>query len=171
MNKVVLLTPTSTGSVNIQSANPFAIAAADDGFYQNSTDLTTMKNAVQVYIQAILQQMQIISPIYFKPVLSDPFNLVTLAGYSDPVVTAYLQNNTNLGPGADTRDYVSHCKMAPKDAGGVVDGDTCVYDTSNLFIVGKAICPSIPDMNTTGPSMMIGLRASSIIKHRLGLFA
>ncbi len=67
-----LLNPLSEGSVNIQSNNPFQIAAADDGFYQNPVDLTNMKNAVQVYIRDLLQQLSTIDPIYYQPILQDP---------------------------------------------------------------------------------------------------
>lgn len=159
----VLLNPVSKGSVNIQSSNPFEIAAADDAFYQDPTDLENMKNAIQVYIRAILTQLAAnnASP-YYRPVLIDPFNLVLLGGYSDKSVTDYLKNNTNLN--LDIHHFTGHCKMAPD---GVVDGDTRVHGTSNLFVADNAICPVIPDINTTAPAMMIGMRTSAILKRIL----
>ncbi len=163
-----LLNPVSEGSVTIQSDNSFQIAAADDAFYQNPVDLENMKNAVKVYIRALLDQLAIIYPFpspYFKPILSDPINLVILSGYNDAFVEAYVKNNSNLS--LDIHHFVSHCKMAPLNAGGVVDGDTRVYGTKNVFVADNSICPVIPDINTTGPAMMIGLRSSEILKRVL----
>ncbi len=163
-----LLNPVSEGSVTIQSDNSFQIAAADDGFYQNPVDLANMKSAVSVYIRALLDQLNIMYPFpspYFKPILSDPINLVILSGYNDAVVEQYVKNNSNLS--LDIHHFVSHCKMAPLDAGGVVDGDTRVYGTKNVFVADNSICPVIPDINTTGPAMMIGLRSSEILKRVL----
>lgn len=57
--------------------------------------------------------------------------------------------------------------MAPLNAGGVVDGDTRVYGTKNVFIADNSICPVIPDINTAAAAMMIGLRTSEILKRVL----
>lgn len=163
-----LLNPVSEGSVTIQSDNSFQIAAADDGFYQDPVDLANMKSAVSVYIRALLEQLNILYPFpspYFKPILTDPINFVILSGYNDAVVEQYVKNNSNLS--LDIHHFVSHCKMAPLEAGGVVDGDTRVYGTKNVFVADNSICPVIPDINTTGPAMMIGLRTSKILKRVL----
>jgi len=163
-----LLNPISEGSVNILSDNPFQLAAADDGFYQNPVDLANMKSAVTTYIRALLDQLNILYPLpspYFKPIITDPINLVILSNYDDAVVEQYVKNNSNLS--LDIHHFVSHCKMAPLDAGGVVDGNTRVYGTKNVFVADNSICPVIPDINTTAPAMMIGLRTSAILKQVL----
>lgn len=163
-----LLSPVSEGSVTIQSDNSFQIAAADDGFYQDPVDLANMKSAVSVYIRALLDQLNIMYPFpspYFKPLLGDPINLVILSGYDDAIVEQYVKNNSNLS--LDIHHFVSHCKMAPLNAGGVVDGNTRVYGTKNVFVADNSICPVIPDINTTAPAMMIGLRSSEILKRVL----
>lgn len=163
-----LLNPVSEGSVNIQSDNSFQLAAADDGFYQNPVDLANMKSAVSVYIRALLDQLSILYPFpspYFKPILTDPINLVILSGYDDAVVEQYVKNNSNLS--LDIHHFVSHCKMASRKAGGVVNGNTRVYGTKNVYVADNSICPVIPDINTTAPAMMIGLRSSKILKRIL----
>lgn len=158
-----LLNPKSEGSVTIQSDNSFQIAAADDAFYKDPEDLQNMKNAVKVYIRNLLDQLALIGPFpYYRPVVTDPINLVILSGYSDSAVESYVKNNSNLS--LDVHHFTSHCKMAPLSAGGVVDGDTRVYGTTNVFVADDSICPVIPDINTAGPAMMIGLRSSEIIK-------
>jgi len=88
-----LLNPLSEGSVNIQSDNPFQIAAADDGFYQNPVDLENMKNAVQVYIKNLLTQL---AAFGFIAVPGDPIYSVVLQGFSDDSVRSYVKNNSNL---------------------------------------------------------------------------
>lgn len=163
-----LLNPVSEGNVAIQSDNSFQIAAADDAFYQNPLDLANMKSAVSVYIRALLDQLNVLYPLpspYFKPIITDPINLVILSGYNDGLVEQYVKNNSNLS--LDIHHFVSHCKMAPLEAGGVVDGDTRVYGTTNVYVADNSICPVIPDINTTGPAMMIGLRSSHILKRVL----
>jgi choline dehydrogenase len=163
-----LLNPVSEGSVNIQSDNSFQIAAADDGFYQNPIDLANMKSAVSFYIRALLEQLEVLYPFpspYFRPIITDPINLVILSGYADDVVEQYVKNNSNLS--LDIHHFVSHCKMAPFSDGGVVDGNTRVYGTKNVFVADNSICPVIPDINTTAPAMMIGLRTSEILKQVL----
>lgn len=157
-----LLNPVSEGSVTIQSDNSFQIAAADDGFYQNPVDLQNMIRAVQVYIRNLLNQLALIDPPFYRPVLIDPINFVILFNYSDAVVEQYVKNNTNLG---DVHHFVSHCKMAHLDAGGVVDGNTRVYGTKNVYVADNSICQVIPDINTAAAAMMIGLRTSEILKH------
>ncbi len=160
-----LLNPLSEGSVTIQSDNSFQIAAADDGFYQNPVDLENMKNAVKVYIRNLLEQLALIDPPYYQPIITDPINAVILSGYDDAVVEQYVKNNSNLS--LDVHHFTSHCKMAPLNAGGVVDGDTRVYGTKNVYVVDNSICPVIPDINTAAAAMMIGLRSSEILKRAL----
>lgn len=157
-----LLRPISEGSVTIQSDNSYQIAAADDAFYQNPVDLENMKDAVKIYIRDLLQQLSVIDPPFYTPLLGDPINLVALSGYDDAVVEQYVKNNSNLS--LDVHHFTSHCKMAPLNAGGVVDGDTRVYGTTNVFVADNSICPVIPDINTAAPAMMIGLRTSEILK-------
>jgi choline dehydrogenase len=162
-----LLNPKSEGSVNIQSDNPFQIAAASDGVYQNPIDLENMKNAIQVYIKNLLAKLALVNPTlhYYKPIPQDPINAVIADNYSDLSVVNYVKNNTNLG--ADARHFASHCKMAPLEAGGVVDGNTRVYGTKNCFVIDNSICPEIPNINTTASALMIGKRGSEILKHIL----
>lgn len=156
-----LLNPVSEGSVNIQSDNSFQLAAADDGFYNNPVDLENMKNAVKVYIRDLLAQLSTIDPPFYTPILTDPINLVSLFNYSDDVVEAYVKNNSNLS--LDVHHFTSHCKMAPLNSGGVVDGNARVYGTKNVYVADDSICPVIPDINTAASAMMIGLRCSEIL--------
>jgi choline dehydrogenase-like flavoprotein len=117
---IVLLTPVSQGSVHIQSNNPFQIAAADIGIYTNDNDLTSMKDGIQVYLQAVLDQLALLaSPPFYRPLISDPFNIVVLSGYSDIAVMSYLKNNTDLGFALPF--YSGHCAMGSNGT-GVVDG-------------------------------------------------
>lgn len=155
-----LLNPKSEGSVTIQSNNPFQIVAANDGIYQNPIDFDNMKKAIQKYIQPLLLELKLSHG--YIPLPTDPINLVIFENYSDQSVEQYVKNNTNLT--GDSRHYTSHCKMAPYEEGGAIDGDMRVYGTTNCFVIDNSICPEIPDMNTTGPALMIGLRGSEIIK-------
>ncbi|MBA3721232.1 MAG: GMC family oxidoreductase [Parachlamydiaceae bacterium] len=159
-----LLNPKSEGSVTIQSDNSYQLAAVDDGFYKDPVDLKNMKDGIKIYIRHLLDQLALLSPDtdYYRPIFGDPFNLVILSDYKDSEVESYVKNNTNLT--LDVHHFTSHCKMAPLNAGGVVDGNTRVYGTKNVYVADDSICPLIPDINTAGPAMMIGLRTSQILK-------
>lgn len=159
-----LLNPLSEGSVHIQSDNSFQIAAADDGFYQNPVDLINMKNAIQNYIRTLLQQLATIGAPFYQPIPTDPIRIVDFFGYSDDAVINYIKATSNQG---DVHHFVSHCKMAALNDGGVVDGDTRVYGTKNVFVADNSICPVIPDINTAAAAMMIGLRSSEVIRNVL----
>lgn len=159
-----LLNPKSKGDVNIQSDNSFQIAAVNDGFYRDPEDFQNMVSAVRVYIKDLLFQLAAINPPFYRPVPGDPINAL-IPDFKQEDVERFVRNNTNLV--GDGRHFSSHCKMAPLDEGGVVDGDTRVYGTTNCFVTDCSICPVIPDINTTGPSMMIGLRSSEILKRVL----
>ncbi len=161
-----LLNPVSEGSVSIQSDNSFQIAAADDAFYQNPIDLDNMKYAVQHYIGALLDQLETYgaAPLY-RPFPCDPIIAVRNSGYDSFLLGEYVKNNSNSS--LDVHHFTSHCKMAALNAGGVVDGDTRVYGTKNVFVVDNSICPVIPDGNTAAPAMMIGLRSSKILQRVL----
>jgi choline dehydrogenase len=160
-----LLNPKSEGSVTIQSENSYQIAAVNDGFYQDPIDLQNMKSAIKVYIRDLLAQLALINPPFYQPIPQDPINAVIASGFSDAAVESYVKNNSNLF--GDGRHLSCHCKMAPLSAGGVVDGNTRVYGTKNVFVADASICPVIPDINTAGPAMMIGLHSSEIIKRVL----
>jgi choline dehydrogenase len=160
-----LLNPQSAGSVTIQSGNAFQIAAVDDGFYEDSVDLENMKSAVAIYIRSLLEQLAFVDPPYYRPIVSDPINAVILSGYDDAVVEAYVKNNTNRS--RDMHHFTSHCKMAPLNDGGVVDGNTLVYGTRNVFVADNSICPVMPDDDTTAAAMMIGSRTSEILERLL----
>jgi len=162
---LTLLNPLSVGSVTIQSDNSFQIAAADDGFYQNSVDLDNMKNAVITYVQDLLSQLATIDIPYYQPIVEDPINAVIESSYDPDVVEQYVKNNTNLS--LEAYDFTSHCKMASLNSGGVVDGNACVYGTKNVYVADNSICPVIPDANAAAAAMMIGLRCSEILKQVL----
>jgi choline dehydrogenase len=159
-----LSNPVSEGSTTILSDNSFQLAASDDGFYKNRKDLINMREAVQSYISPLLAQLSVYGII---AVPGDPIYGVILADppFNNKVVDEYVKNNSNLS--LDVHHFARHNLMAPLKAGGVVDGDTRVYGTQNVFVADDSICPVIPDINTAAAAMMIGLHTSKILKHAL----
>ena len=53
--------------------------------------------------------------------------------------------------------------MATRKNGGVVNGNTRVYGTNNVYIADNSICPLIPNTSVTASAMMIGLKSSEIL--------
>ena len=158
-----LLNPVSEGSTTILSDNSFQLAASDDGFYKDPVDLINMREAVQYYIKPLLTELLVTYGIIAVP--GDPIYGVVAQGFSNASVDAYVKNNSNLS--LDVHHFARHNLMAPPGDGGVVDGDTRVYGTQNVFVADDSICPVIPDINTAAAAMMIGLHTSKILKRVL----
>ncbi|KAH8176375.1 GMC oxidoreductase domain-containing protein [Sarocladium implicatum] len=61
------------------------------------------------------------------------------------------------------------CKMAPKEAGGVVDPRLSVYGVSGLKVADLSIVPRNVAANTASTAMAIGEKAADLIIEELGL--
>jgi len=54
-------------------------------------------------------------------------------------------------------------RMAPRDAGGVVDSACRVYGVQGLRVIDASIFPNITSANTNAPTMMAALRAADLV--------
>ena len=156
-----ILNPKSEGNVHIQNNNVFRIPKVNQNVYQNPEDFINMKAIVTTYVKNLLVELALIDSPFFRPLAEDPINAVIISDYDDIVVEQYVKNNTNLD--YEFHHYTSHCKMATRKNGGVVNGNTRVYGTNNVYIADNSICPLIPNTSVTASAMMIGLKSSEIL--------
>ena len=76
------------------------------------------------------------------------------------IPTALLNNRVEAA-----HHIVGTCKMGnSSDSQTVVDPELRVYGVTNLRVVDATIMPVIPSGNTNAPTIMIGEKASDLIK-------
>ncbi|KAF9459219.1 aryl-alcohol-oxidase from pleurotus Eryingii [Collybia nuda] len=157
---VVLLTPHSRGSVQLNPADPPGPPLVDIGFYTSPADVLLMR-------QAVLKMLRFASAPVWKQNLGVP-----LGGIADII-------NSDVGAGIDmsvvdayaraTTFTVNHAAgttaMSPRGAAwGVVDPDLRVKGVKGLRVVGASVFPFIPTANLQAPVYAVAERASDIIK-------
>jgi choline dehydrogenase-like flavoprotein len=82
----------------------------------------------------------------------------------DAILEQWLRANVNT-----TWHSLGTCKMAPREAGGGVDGRLNVYGVQGLKVADLSIPPRNVAANTNNTAMAIGEKAADIIIGELGL--
>ncbi len=148
-----LVQPKSRGSVSINSSDPLSLPVIDLGLLSNSDDLTLYQNAFTTYIAAINQQLQEIDPQY-QLIYPDPAIL------TDPTaLTAFIQAEAGCN-----QHFQCHCRMAPQNQGGVVDGMGRVYGVQNLYVADNSIVPIAMDGSPMATAYLVGAQIARLIK-------
>ncbi|KAJ7743698.1 pyranose dehydrogenase [Mycena maculata] len=148
-----ILTPTSRGSVTLQSNNPFDPPLIDLGLLMTEFDLFTTREAIKTayrFVQAPVWKDYIIAPTI------DLLNMTTDA------LDEYIRNTA--GP---AWHLVSTAAMSAKDASyGVVNPDLLVKGASRLSIIDASILPFVPSAHTQAAAYVVGERGADLVKER-----
>ena len=149
------LNPSSVGTDQIQSKNPFQVSAVKEDLLGNPVDLESI---VAVYQQQVTQLAINLAAIDPRYQLVSP--------------TLEVINNTKLLKEfiIETLEHAHHwtgtCRMAPLNQGGVVDMYGKVYGVKGLRVADISVAPIEPDGNTAGPAFQVGYAiAQNIIKN------
>ncbi len=143
----------SRGSVSINSINPFDPPIINPGELNNSMDLSLYVLAFQIYVKNIADALESIDPKY-KLIFPDP---AILTG-EDSELIAFIQDQ--VGP---NQHWQSHCRMAPLDQGGVVDGNGRVYGVQNLIVADNSINPVGTDGSPMASGYMVAANIAQIL--------
>ena len=140
----------SRGSVSISSSNPLDPPVIDNGALSNPEDLALFQQGLQVYVSAIAKAINNMDASYkllypSQAILNDT-NLLT----------DFIKQNVN-----SNLSYQSHCRMAPLNQGGVVDGTGHVYGVTGLLVADDSILPTPMDGSTMATAY---LAASTIFR-------
>ncbi|KAF8201278.1 aryl-alcohol oxidase-like protein [Mycena galopus ATCC 62051] len=149
-----LLTPTSRGSVQLSSNDPFAPPFIDVASLTTDFDILGLREAVKMthrFLNATAWQRYILGP-------ATTTNLSI--GATDAEIETYVRANA-----APNGHVVGTASMSPKGAQyGVVDPDLLVKGIERLRIVDASVLPYLPTGFTMTTTYVFAERASDIIK-------
>jgi choline dehydrogenase len=151
---VCLLRPESTGSIEIQSADPTAAPAIRANYLAAEADRTAMIRAVRR-----IREIAAGGPLAGY---SDGEFQPGPAAQSDAELLAFIRaKGTTIFHPAGT------CKMGA-DPMGVVDDCLRVHGVEGLRVADASIMPRVVSGNTNAPAIMIGEKAADLVKESLG---
>jgi choline dehydrogenase-like flavoprotein len=146
---VCLLRPKSAGSVTLQSPDPLAAPLIDPAFYKEPSDLETMVSGFKI-VRRIMES-PLLAPFRGKDVFTEGVA-------TDDEIRDALR---------DRSDTIYHpvgtCRMGI-DPTAVVDPELRVRGVAGLRVADASIMPTIPRGNTNAPTIMIGEKASDLIR-------
>ncbi|KAG6826879.1 hypothetical protein H0H92_014059 [Tricholoma furcatifolium] len=152
-----VVSPTSRGTVSINSTNPFDPPLINPNFLSTEFDIFAARGAIQSAISFLA------APVW-KDIVIGPAG--GLAGATtDELLDEYIRNG--LIPALHA---VGTAAMSPKGADfGVVDPDLLVKGVSGLRVVDASVMPFVPSGHTQAPVYIISERAADLIKDAWGL--
>lgn len=147
-----LTQPKSRGFVTINSSDPRDPPVINQGVFTDQSDLELYKQAFRVYIKNLNTQLQLIDPLYqlILPSLEIIDNDLLLEEY----IKQFLFSDQH---------FQSHCRMASKKRGGVVDSTGRVYGVKNLFVADNSVSPQNMDGSPMASAYLIGANIAQII--------
>ncbi|KAJ6474770.1 aryl-alcohol oxidase [Mycena sanguinolenta] len=150
---MIVLTPTSRGSITLQSNNPFDPPLIDPGLLVTDFDLFTTRESIKKayrFVEAPIWNDYIIAPTI------DLLNMTTDA------LDEFIRNT-----GSSSGHIVSTAAMSAKDASyGVVNPDLLVKGASGLSIIDASIIPFIPSAHTQAATYVVAERGADLVKER-----
>ncbi|KAH9054134.1 aryl-alcohol-oxidase from pleurotus Eryingii [Lactarius vividus] len=148
-----LISPSSRGSVMLNSSNPFDFPIIDPAFISTDFDIFAITEAVKA-----AQRFMAASP-WQGFVLGQFGNFENVT--TDEQIAAYARNNA-----ATVFHPVGTAFMSAAGAkNGVVNPDLTVKNTVGLRVVDASIFPYIPSMHPQGSVYIIAERAAAIIRN------
>jgi choline dehydrogenase-like flavoprotein len=146
---VCVLRPKSAGRVTLQSSDPLAAPSIDPAYFSDPEDL-----------EAMVRGFKISRAIIESPILA-PFRgreLFTGGARTDTEIREVLRQRS------DTIYHpVGTCRMGIDDD-AVVDAQLRVRGITGLRVVDASVMPTLPGGNTNAPTIMIGEKASDLIR-------
>ncbi|KAJ7715728.1 pyranose dehydrogenase [Mycena maculata] len=150
---IVVLNPTSRGSVTLQSNNPFDPPLIDPGLLKTDIDIYTAREGIKRayrFVQAPVWQDYIIAPIN------------ALLNLSTEALDEFIRNTATPGS-----HLLGTAAMTAMNASwGVVDPDLLVKHTSGIRIIDLSIIPLMPSAHTQAAAYVVGERGADLVKAR-----
>ncbi|KAJ6573809.1 alcohol oxidase [Mycena vulgaris] len=143
---IILLRPKSVGTVQLASASPFDAPVIDPRYLSAPNDLKILLRGMNM----LLRVANTAPLTHIVHANGNPGFGPSLATASDAVLTEYIRLKLE-----SIYHPTSTARMAPLEAGGVVDSQLRVYGVPNLRVVDASVFPTIPSGHTVCESTAI----------------
>ncbi|XP_045503185.1 glucose dehydrogenase [FAD, quinone]-like [Colias croceus] len=154
----MLLHPKSVGRVELRDTNPFSHPKMYGNYLTDSNDVATFVAAIRH-----IQKIAATAPFQKFGAKIHPASYRTCRNFvfdTDEYWECALRTLT-----ATLHHQISTCRMGPdSDPLAVTDPELRVKGISNLRVVDTSVIPRTISAHTSGPGMMIGLKAGDMIK-------
>ena len=142
--------PTSTGSVKINSADPFTMPDIDFNYLSTNQDredvIAGARFIGKLQNSPAMQELIGAEPIFDPSKASDE---AIIADFRKRAGSVYHTSCT--------------CRMAPEADGGVLDSELKVHGLKGLRVVDASSFPNVTSANTNAPTIMLAWRAAEFI--------
>ncbi|KAF8531934.1 alcohol oxidase [Gautieria morchelliformis] len=154
----VLLRPQSTGTITLQSNDPFDPPVIDPKYLSTQNDIAVLVRGLKLALRLIKTE-PLASMVQHD---DDPLLDHNLEHLADKELEGEIckRPETLYHPTAT-------CRMARLEDAGVVDSYLRVHGIENLRIADASIFPRIPAGHTAAPVIAVGEKASDLIKGSL----
>ncbi|KAJ7635120.1 alcohol oxidase [Roridomyces roridus] len=150
---LVVLTPTSRGSITLASNNPFDPPLINPSVLLTDVDMFLARESVKKayrFVKAPVWKNYIIAPI------------IDLSNMTMDALDEYIRNN-----GGASGHMGSTAAMSARNASyGVVNPDLVVKGASGLSIIDASVMPFIPSAHTQAATYVIAERGADLLKGR-----
>ena len=155
--------PTSRGFIKLRSRNPFDKPIFEAGYFEHPHD-------IKVIVEGLKFCIAMTKTRAFRKYGAKVWEGRKMPGcehlqlWSDQYLECLARHYTNT-----IYHHSGSAKMGPAtDPEAVVDPRLRVYGVGGLRVVDASIMPTVPSGNTNAPTIMIGEKASDIIKEDWG---
>ncbi|XP_045036542.1 glucose dehydrogenase [FAD, quinone]-like [Daphnia magna] len=153
-----LLRPKSRGTIRLASNDPYAVPVIDPKYFSNNEDLDVLIEGTKIALAlGKTEAFQLLGTKFYDKIFP---GCESHTPWTDAYWGCFIRHYSSA-----IYHMTGTCKMGPStDATAVVDPQLRVHGIKGLRVVDCSIMPNVVSGNTNVPAIMIGEKASDMIK-------